>query len=76
MPHEPTAASGSICPLCGQNNGCAVHAGKDPAACWCMTVKVPPGLLEKIPPERRGQACVCQNCVKAYRDHLSGGSLS
>jgi nickel-dependent lactate racemase len=55
-----------ICPLCGGENHCATASGKDPYSCWCMTIKVPEELLERIPEEKRGESCVCQKCVEAY----------
>ncbi len=54
------------CPICGKPNGCAVVAHKDPAACWCMSTKVPEGLLALIPKDKRGHSCVCEQCVKHY----------
>ena len=56
-----------LCPICGQPNGCAVIANRDPASCWCMTTKVPEGLLEQIPNHLRKQSCVCENCVEEAR---------
>ncbi|WP_319371330.1 cysteine-rich CWC family protein [uncultured Ilyobacter sp.] len=55
-----------ICPLCGGENGCATATGSDPYSCWCMTVKVPQELLDRIPKEKRGEACVCKKCVEKY----------
>jgi hypothetical protein len=31
-------------------------------SCWCFSVKIDPAALEKIPPEAKGRACVCQSC--------------
>lgn len=55
-----------ICPLCGKENHCATAAGSDPYRCWCMTTKVPEELLERIPKDIRGKACVCKECVEKY----------
>lgn len=55
------------CPICGQDNGCAAVKGTDPNKCWCMTIKVPKGLLEIVPPENRRQSCVCKSCVETYK---------
>jgi hypothetical protein len=55
-----------ICPLCGKENNCAMATGADPHSCWCMSLKVPEELLERIPKEIRGKACVCKECVEKY----------
>lgn len=58
----------ALCPLCGENNACAVQAGLDPRSCWCMTAGgFPPGLLELVPPERRRKACICRTCLERYK---------
>ncbi|MCK8060143.1 MULTISPECIES: cysteine-rich CWC family protein [unclassified Fusibacter] len=67
-----------ICPICGKENGCAFMTGEDPKSCWCMTIKVPKGLLEQIPPEKRGESCVCRSCVTAYKkehEKIEGGKV-
>ncbi|RKJ97185.1 hypothetical protein CE154_014480 [Alicycliphilus denitrificans] len=52
------------CPLCGQSNQCAMAAGLAPAQCWCMTRSVAPEALQRLPPERRGLACICPQCAR------------
>lgn len=49
------------CPLCGGPNACAMAA--DGGSCWCFSTPIAPGVIERIPEERRGQACVCQACA-------------
>ena len=66
-PHDP-----ATCPLCGQHNDCqlcslAAYKGQ----CWCVSVKFPEGLLERIPPELRNKACLCRDCVTQFRDQSS-----
>lgn len=56
----------SLCPLCGGENDCKAAKGEGHAGCWCMAAKIPKGLLERIPPEQRGKACVCKRCVEDY----------
>jgi hypothetical protein len=73
--HEQSSPLASRCPLCGENNGCAVQAGNDPAGCWCMSARIPKALLEQVPPAQRGKACVCQSCVEAYKSKQAGGTL-
>lgn len=52
-----------ICPLCGKPNGCAIVAKKDPKTCWCIEIKVPQSLRDKIPEESRMKSCVCKECI-------------
>lgn len=53
-----------ICPVCLQENQCAVTAGLSIESCWCLTEsatrKVDPKLLSGL----SGKACVCQTCYK------------
>lgn len=50
------------CPLCGKPNNC--KHGDD--SCWCNHVKIPKGLIERIPKDKRGKACICKDCVDSY----------
>lgn len=60
----------SICPLCGRPNQCAMmHPDGDPMHCWCRTVDIPKELLDQVPPEKRGRACICQACIKTWQQH-------
>lgn len=68
---ENTTSEEALCPLCGEPNGCAVAAGDDPAACWCMTTKIPAELrlLAQAERERKGitvKSCICQICTEAF----------
>ncbi len=69
-PTEPSAPlPAHECPLCGGGNACAVaQSGSFDTPCWCREVTVAPDLLARIPEERRGQSCVCQDCVTRDRD--------
>lgn len=49
------------CPLCGDNNQCGIAAGDK--SCWCFSQPVPQGVLQKLPAEARGVACVCRVCA-------------
>ena len=53
----------SKCPLCGVENDCAVAAGRSVSACWCSGERIPADLVERISPERRGEACICSTCA-------------
>ncbi|AHJ12827.1 MULTISPECIES: cysteine-rich CWC family protein [Sulfurospirillum] len=55
-----------ICPLCGERNACQVGTSNQ---CWCHTIKVPQDLLDKIPQEKKGKACICYLCIKEYLQH-------
>ncbi|OYU31475.1 MAG: hypothetical protein CFE39_08350 [Comamonadaceae bacterium PBBC2] len=56
------------CPLCGQDNRCAMEA-KAPAnaqaACWCTREQFSAALLRQIPDAAKGKACICQACAQA-----------
>lgn len=50
------------CPLCGKPNNCK-HGNKD---CWCNYVVIPKELIEQIPKDKRGIACICKECVDEH----------
>jgi hypothetical protein len=58
------------CPLCGGDNRCAMEieqaTGQTQPPCWCVTQTIPAGLLERLPAEARGTACVCARCVATF----------
>lgn len=57
----------SRCPLCGGPNGCRMCAtGGYKGPCWCETMRIPPELIERVPPELRNRACVCRKCVTDF----------
>jgi hypothetical protein len=65
---SPEPADRAKCPLCGQANGCAMEApggrtGAQPP-CWCTTVDFSAELLEQLPPQARGRACICRACAQ------------
>jgi hypothetical protein len=64
----------SRCPLCGGDNRCAMDieraTGQPQPPCWCVTQAFPPALLERLPPQAQGMACICARCVAA---HAAGG---
>lgn len=63
-----TAASATLCPLCGQANRCAMELERETGVkqppCWCTQVDFSRELLERIPPEARGAACICPACAQ------------
>lgn len=50
------------CPICGRDNDCQHNS-----TCWCFSATIPKGLLDKIPHDKRGRACVCKSCIDSYR---------
>ena len=57
----------TLCPLCQSKNLCGVN-GEVP--CWCMNEHVPKLLIEKAPQSSRNKACICQGCIKQFKDDL------
>jgi hypothetical protein len=54
----------SRCPICGQPNDCAVVAQNGhKGPCWCHTIKIPHEILQLVPEEARGKACLCRRCA-------------
>jgi len=51
------------CPLCGESNNCGAARGEK--TCWCFDLKIPVYVLENVPENARGKACVCQRCILA-----------
>jgi muramoyltetrapeptide carboxypeptidase LdcA involved in peptidoglycan recycling len=51
-----------ICPLCGKDNNCQ-HGQKE---CWCSTVEFPQNVIDMIPEDKKGKACVCKSCLERY----------
>ncbi|MDT3426699.1 hypothetical protein J2Z22_002233 [Paenibacillus forsythiae] len=64
---KPAAQSAGTCPLCGKANGCAGAAGRSHADCWCMNEIFPQELLEQVSKERLGKACICKECLEAFK---------
>jgi len=62
----PTGAD--LCPLCGQSNRCALETqrltGVQQLPCWCTRLDFSPDLLDRLPAEARGRACICQACAQ------------
>lgn len=52
----------SRCPICGEPNRCGELTGD--GQCWCVEAHLSKSLLEQIPPEAVGRACVCPRCAK------------
>ncbi|WFA08244.1 cysteine-rich CWC family protein [Tissierella sp. Yu-01] len=50
------------CPLCGKDNNCQ-HGQSD---CWCNHITVPKHILDMVPEDKKGKACVCKECIEKY----------
>jgi len=70
----PAGADPTRCPLCGGDNRCALEieraTGQPQPPCWCVDTAFPPGLLDTLPPDAQGVACVCAACVRAAAQRL------
>ena len=80
-PADAASATGLVpvvdptrCPLCGASNQCvmadpatraAAQAGE--VVCWCVTARVDPAQLARVPPGARMQACLCPACAAGFR---------
>jgi hypothetical protein len=61
-----------LCPLCGQPNGCAVSlAGTFDVACWCTDAKFSASLIDAIPADLKGKACICRFCAQGKDEATS-----
>lgn len=49
-----------ICPLCGKDNNCQHGQG----TCWCDTFKIPKHVMDLIPEDKKGKACICKSCIE------------
>jgi uncharacterized protein (TIGR00290 family) len=59
---RPAETRPTRCPLCGGDNACAMTAGEP--TCWCFSDRIPPAVLERIPPYARDVACICETCAR------------
>ncbi len=62
----------SFCPLCQNKNNCDVSAGSN---CWCAASKVPTELINSVPKEQQGKACICKQCIEKYQLDQVSSSL-
>ncbi|MGY9003642.1 MAG: cysteine-rich CWC family protein [Rhodospirillales bacterium] len=58
-------ADPALCPLCGNDNACGNLQPKDGSTCWCADSDLifQAELLDQIPDEARGKACICRACA-------------
>lgn len=64
---------GSVCPLCGKPNDCAVAKyGRHDVDCWCNHTSINPASLALVPEDLRDKACLCRQCAEKPPVHLHG----
>ncbi|MBB5188161.1 MULTISPECIES: cysteine-rich CWC family protein [Zhongshania] len=73
MPNSRTSHTGppsstAQCPLCGQNNQCAVAAGSAPSNCWCMTATLDTAAKQQAASLAGPQRCICAACGRPSDD--------
>ena len=56
------------CPLCGENNFCAVSQNAEAKQCWCMDVAIPPELIEQANQRPGQKRCICQACAERSQE--------
>ena len=49
------------CPLCSASNECAMVQSAE--VCWCYFANISETVLDRIPLEARGIACICRGCA-------------
>ncbi len=63
-----SAINASVCPLCGNDNQCAMEiekaTGIAQGRCWCVGMGFSADLLAKVPRASQNQACICVICAK------------
>ena len=72
MSPATTIIDATRCPLCGGDNRCAIEiereTGEAQPPCWCMSAGgFSSSLLNSIPADARGQACICARCLAGAR---------
>ena len=55
-----------VCPFCKKENLCEAHISNN--KCWCNSIGVPKDLRALIPEQLQMKACICQNCILAFKE--------
>ena len=59
----------TLCPICQEPNFCAMEtakaSGTKPQRCWCMDAVITPEVMDLVPDQAKGKACVCAKCASA-----------
>lgn len=56
------------CPICGENNDCAMERAEKEQVCWCMSISIPQSLLAQVPESMIGVSCICRACALRVRE--------
>ena len=63
-PIDPTR-----CPICEEPNACAMEVAKatdnKPERCWCFDAVFAAEVMDLVPDEAKGLACICAKCASA-----------
>lgn len=52
------------CPACGALNQCSLADPRSATqACWCYSAHIDPAVIQALPAELRGKACLCPRCA-------------
>ncbi|MGL6259823.1 cysteine-rich CWC family protein [Vibrio sp. WXL103] len=57
------------CPICQQDNRCGQPKTQGCGdQCWCFdqNIKFPEALLDQVPQDQKGIACICQSCAEKF----------
>jgi hypothetical protein len=57
-----------LCPICGEENKCATANKTDPNKCWCMEIKIPEEVLNRLEEAKTKETggCFCRSCVEKF----------
>ena len=76
MPTDARLPDPTRCPLCGGDNRCAMEVeretGLPQAPCWCTSQRFSAELLDRLPTEARGKACICVACLAVFDQRPTG----
>jgi hypothetical protein len=57
----------SRCPICQESNACAMElakaAGTSAGRCWCFDAVFSEDVMDLVPLEAQGKACICARCA-------------
>lgn len=55
------------CPICHEPNVCAMEvakaSGTKPGRCWCFDAVFVAEVMNQVPNEAKGRACICAKCA-------------
>lgn len=60
----------NLCPLCNKSNDCGnINTCTSSQSCWCNdpAIVFSKTLLDKIPEDTKGKACICKACALKHQ---------